>query len=160
MSSGPYRNGVAPDYQDAEKGTLEPLSTKSIPSPNNSRGEKEPKEFLNVFPAPGVNVPTLKKESLPTGPTKPAPKAKLKVSKWILFKLWFNTYRCAVFHLTSGPAHAATVGHPAHQKILHFCLRHKYDRTGTCCVRPLAIRHQIQRCHRCREFQLRDIDAK
>ena len=102
MSAQSNANGPAPAYDDAEKGTAEVIVS---PTELTYRGEKKETEYpkdekkdpfardekkdlaaVNVFPNPSV-----KKDTVPA--PKPAPKPKKKVSKWILWQLWFNTYR-------------------------------------------------------------------
>ena len=60
-------------YNDAEKGILE-----ALPQADVKTLALEPK------------LPTLAKH---TPPIKPAGKPKKRVSRWILWRIWFNTYR-------------------------------------------------------------------
>ena len=80
--------GAAPAYSEAENGTL------SSPKAAYPKDEKKPVYFDEKK---GVEVATYpvpeKKDSPPPRPAKPAPKPKKKVSMWILWQLWFNTYR-------------------------------------------------------------------
>ena len=80
--------GAAPAYSEAEKGGID--SPKAV----YPKDEKKPiyldeKRAVDVAAYP---VPE-KKDTPATRPAKPAPKPKKKVSKWIIWKLWFNTYR-------------------------------------------------------------------
>ncbi|EIW85248.1 hypothetical protein CONPUDRAFT_98130 [Coniophora puteana RWD-64-598 SS2] len=74
-------------YGDAEKGTLEVHSPQVAAT--HEKSEKKPID-ITVFP-----VPALKKDAPTTPPAKPAakPKPKRKVSRWILWVIWYNTYR-------------------------------------------------------------------
>lgn len=99
MSSKTLMEGSAPAYSDAEKGLIDiheqrpgavvPAFTPQAPSyPVDEK--KALSTTVRVFPAPKE-----KKEPAPAptpAPPRPAAKKK-KVSKWILFKIWFNTYR-------------------------------------------------------------------
>lgn len=66
---------------DPEKGTSERLEL--LPPPSRAVEDKPP-----VVPLQG-GIPTSK--ALVAGKPKPR-----KVSRWIRFQLWFNTYRCVV----------------------------------------------------------------
>ncbi|KAI0003273.1 hypothetical protein BJV74DRAFT_764575 [Russula compacta] len=80
MTSLLPREGAPTTYDEAEKGTLEVHSGPVIIAAPGIVDEKkvEPSAVASVVP---VNNPTT---------TKPPTK---KVSKWILWQLWFNTYR-------------------------------------------------------------------
>ena len=83
--------GAAPAYDDAEKGTHEHIRQVQPSYPADEK--KDP--FANEK-GPAVTalaVPATKKEPTAALPPKPAPKPKKKVSMWILWQLWFNTYR-------------------------------------------------------------------
>ena len=89
MSSEPSPRGAAPAYDDAEKGTLDkvtvyPVEKKPLSFPADEKKDLFPNEKKDVIPAPQV-----KKDPYA------APKGgkKKKVSKVILVKLWYNTYR-------------------------------------------------------------------
>ncbi len=75
---------AAPAYDAAEKGTLE---NHSGPSSVATLALIDEKKKVDIPLALSKEVPPIPK--LPT--TKPP--AKKKVSKWILWQLWFNTYR-------------------------------------------------------------------
>lgn len=77
MSPNPQT--AAPAYDDAEKGTLEITQ----PLPVFTTDTKDEKAAMKDMSPP---LPTLTK-------TAHKPPAKKKVSKWILWKIWFNTYR-------------------------------------------------------------------
>ncbi|KAF8061509.1 hypothetical protein FPV67DRAFT_1703970 [Lyophyllum atratum] len=97
MSEGP--DGRLPtSFVDPEKGILDPLPLQQ------SSNEKDEKSSLTtmVDMLPTVNseadtkggvYPVSKSVVLPSRPSKPTPKPKKKVSKWIRSTLWFNTYR-------------------------------------------------------------------
>ncbi|KAL5529069.1 hypothetical protein ACEPAG_5043 [Sanghuangporus baumii] len=98
MSSKTLMEGSAPAYSDAEKGLIDVHEQRPgalVPAfapqtPSHPVDEKKALTTVSVFPAPKE-----KKEPIPTpapAPARPAAKKK-KVSKWILFKIWFNTYR-------------------------------------------------------------------
>jgi hypothetical protein len=78
MSSVPLSEGAAPAYDEAEKGTLELHSGPIAIVPSGVVNEK---------PKPSAEA------------TKPP--AKKKVSRWILWTLWFNTYRSVSIMSTS-----------------------------------------------------------
>jgi len=85
MTSVPLPEGAVTVYDEAEKGTLEvpsgPLTVAAFGLVNGKVEELKPS---TVIPS---GVPVSSSEA-----TKPP--AKKKVSKWILWTLWFNTYRC------------------------------------------------------------------
>ena len=80
--------GAAPAYSEAEKGIL--VSPAAIYPKDEKKGsyidEKKAIE-VSTYPVPE------KKDTPAPRPSKPAAKPKKKVSKWILWQLWFNTYR-------------------------------------------------------------------
>ena len=87
----------APAYNDAEKGLIDVNTAGAAPlavpltqqAPKYQADEKKADLTAPVlFP-----LPKEKKETPSAPPAKPSPKKRKKVSKWILFKLWFNTYR-------------------------------------------------------------------
>lgn len=84
MASAPLPDGSVTVYDDAEKGTLEvPSGTTSVATFVDGKVEEL---------KPSAVTPSI----VPVGAieaTKP-PAKKKKVSKWILWTLWFNTYRC------------------------------------------------------------------
>jgi hypothetical protein len=91
MGSLPPPNGVPNAYDEAERGTQEAHSgppTVSAPRLIEEKmvDVKEAKSSVvvssEVVPVPVNNAPASK-----------PPAKKRKVSKWILWKLWFNTYR-------------------------------------------------------------------
>lgn len=85
MSSPP-----APAYSEAEKGLLDVPSRPQTAYPKDEKKNLFPDEKKEDVAANSVAVVELKKE---TRPAKPPPKPKKKASKWILWQLWFNTYR-------------------------------------------------------------------
>ena len=74
-------------FNDAEKGTLEVRSPQVAATQEKS--EKKPVDIA-VY-----SVPALKKDAPAASAAKPAakPPPKRKVSRWILWVIWFNTYR-------------------------------------------------------------------
>lgn len=76
--------GTVPAYDDAEKGTLEVNPEQMAIVPLGYKGKRED------------TATVIAKEVTPAATklaSKPAGKKKKKVSKWILWQLWFNTYR-------------------------------------------------------------------
>lgn len=81
------QHGAAPAYSEAEKGGLE---TPQLAYPKDEKKTPyfdEKKGAVDIMP-----VPELKKDSS-ARPSKPAPRPKKKASKWIVWQLWYNTYR-------------------------------------------------------------------
>jgi len=73
-------NEQAPAYDAAEKGTLE-IAAPAAVFTLSSKDEKK------MFDEKHTTIQGWEKMSAPKGGKKK------KVSKWILWKLWFNTYR-------------------------------------------------------------------
>lgn len=94
MSSEPtVPKVIIPAYDDAEKGTHEPprpVQPSYLADEKKDPFANDEKKALAVTAMP---VPAMKKETHAAPPAKPAPKPKKKVSKWVLWQLWFNTYR-------------------------------------------------------------------
>lgn len=87
---------AAPAYSEAEKGTLEMPRTMEIAYPKDEKKNIFPDEKKDNADVTTLPVSELKKDApaavnRPKAPAKP----KRKVSKWILWQLWFNTYRYA-----------------------------------------------------------------
>lgn len=104
MSSEQSPRGVVPAYDDAERGTNEPPRPVQPAYP----AEKKEDPFANEkaqIAVTAIAVPATKKETHAAPPSKPAPKPKKKVSKWILWQLWFNTYRYVRIYLVVSEAH-------------------------------------------------------
>ena len=88
----------APSYSDAEKGLVDiheqrPVGAAPVFSgqaPSYPTDEKKALVSANFFPPPKEKE---KPAAAAQPPARPPAKKKKKVSKWILFKLWFNTYR-------------------------------------------------------------------
>jgi hypothetical protein len=78
---------AAPAYSEAEKGLLEMPRLPEAAYPKDEKKDPFRDEKKGDI---SVNVVAEKKEARPA---KPAPKPKKKVPKWILWQLWFNTYR-------------------------------------------------------------------
>ena len=98
--------GDAPAYNDAERGLVDVHAIQSataVPAfnasqaPGYSLDEKKALGSPNFFPPPKEKESAAK--TTVTVAPRPAAKKK-KVSKWILWKLWFNTYRYARIHRT------------------------------------------------------------
>ncbi|KAA1471260.1 hypothetical protein DENSPDRAFT_101912 [Dentipellis sp. KUC8613] len=85
MSTQPARPDVAaPAYDEAEKGTLETEKGQTTVVTLDYKDEK--KDLAAVTAKEVVPAPS-------KAPAKPAGKKRKQVSKWILWKIWFNTYR-------------------------------------------------------------------
>ena len=74
-----------PAYDAAERGTLEAITT-PVKAATVHLDASEEKKLLKEKESVTVT-------QLPKPAARPAPKPKKKVSKWILWQLWFNTYR-------------------------------------------------------------------
>jgi len=103
MSSELTPRGAAPAYDAAERGVLDIHNRpseltlrdekKDVSYPKDEKKEIYPDEKRDLAVTTVYSVPATKKDSY-VAPPKPAAKPpKRKVSKWILFKLWYNTYR-------------------------------------------------------------------
>jgi hypothetical protein len=92
MSSLPSENTSAP-YDDAEKGTAEiDVVTAPATAMDEKKGNSSTIAVTTEVVSPPNTTPTATANTAPT--TLPAAKPpKKKVSKWILWTLWFNTYR-------------------------------------------------------------------
>jgi hypothetical protein len=94
MSSEPLPSGAIAVYDEAEKGTLElhsgPITVTDL-GVINDKVEMKPSAAISaeVIPAAGGAIAKA---------TKP-PAKKKKVSRWILWTLWFNTYRYGFDHV-------------------------------------------------------------
>jgi hypothetical protein len=89
MTSISLPEGAITAYDEAEKGTLEfhsgPITVAGLGLVNEKVYEK---------PKPSTAISTEVVPSSDTTARVTKPHAKKKVSKWILWTLWFNTYRC------------------------------------------------------------------
>jgi hypothetical protein len=90
MTSVPLPEGAIAVYDEAEKGTLElhsgPITVADLGLVNEKVDEK-PK------PSTTISTEVVPSSDATAKATKPHAKRK-KVSRWILWTLWFNTYRC------------------------------------------------------------------
>jgi hypothetical protein len=90
MTSAPRPEGAIAAYDEAEKGTLElhsgPITVADLGLVNEKVDEKP------ELPTP-ISTEVVPSSDATAIVTKPHAKRK-KVSKWILWTLWFNTYRC------------------------------------------------------------------
>lgn len=84
--------GAAPAYSEAEKGTLDTPRPMEVAYPKDEKKEIYPDEKSGAVTVNTFAVSELKKDA-GARPTKPPPKPKKKVSKWIVWQLWYNTYR-------------------------------------------------------------------
>lgn len=80
--------GDASRYGDAEKGTLD-----TLPYPGSPPVLSKESTAVSIVVSPSKSLDL--KQGLPSkeGVKRPAGKPKKKVSKWVLWTLWFNTYR-------------------------------------------------------------------
>ncbi|KAJ3773855.1 hypothetical protein FB446DRAFT_834926 [Lentinula raphanica] len=86
-------------YDDPEKGTADAI----VPAYPRDEKQLEVVQYLEV-----------KKSETKEAPKKPTPKPRKKVSRWIRFKIWFNTYRkffCFTFGLNMIGLGLAASGH-------------------------------------------------
>lgn len=101
MSSRTPTDATVPAYSDAEKGLIDihaPHPTTTVPASafsahTTSYPLDEKKADLT---SPTLFPPPLEKKEAPPPAAKPSPKKKKKASKWVLWRLWFNTYRFVV----------------------------------------------------------------
>ena len=92
-------DGNAPAYSDAERGLVDihaprpatalPAFTVSQQAPSYALDEKK----VDLTSPPLFSTSEKKREPPAAVAPKPAGKKKQKVSKWTLWRLWFNTYR-------------------------------------------------------------------
>ncbi len=112
MSPRPMTDGtVAPAYNDAEKGLIDPHAMRQsevplvIPPllsfPQDEKNQEEKKMEFASPPFPLSQEKVALAAAAPPKIAKPVAKPKKKVSKWILWKLWFNTYRFVVYVVPS-----------------------------------------------------------
>lgn len=89
---------------DAEKGNYEPWSLQTA-SNKGSLPSTPSSQTLNLKGPPSSVFPQKEHQEIRIEP-KPASKApKKKVSKWVVWRVWFNTYRyesSPIFHLEAG----------------------------------------------------------
>lgn len=96
-------------YSDAERGVLEPPPLR--PNPMSHYPDEKSGNLVGL-PTP-LYIPPAKVDT-PAPAKKPPPKPKRKVSKWIRWKVWFNTYRkffCFTFGLNMIGLGLAASGH-------------------------------------------------
>lgn len=90
-----------PAHNDAEKGTLEIRSPQLAANTDLTNSEKKPVD-LDVFP-----VQSLKKDApvSPSNVAKPPPQPpkpqKMKISHYVHFIIWYNSYRLVLSHKSS-----------------------------------------------------------
>lgn len=90
--------GNAPAYNDAEKGMIDihaPHPTAAAPAFVSQAPTYPLDEKKADLATTALYQPSKEKKDLAVAQVKPVAKKKKKVSKWILFKIWFNTYRFA-----------------------------------------------------------------
>lgn len=94
MSSAPPTPGsITPPNEDPEKGMLD-ISMNQLTVVSFDI-EKNKTDSTNVH----TDIKSVDLPSAPKPPTaKPPTKPKKKVSKWILWQLWFNTYRYYILY--------------------------------------------------------------
>lgn len=97
---------------------------------------------------------TAKEVVTTTKPSKPPPKPKKQVSKWILWTLWFNTYRYMVF-----PFKRKRMLSPS-QEIFHLLFWSEHDWPCLGGHRTFSLWRQILWCLGCGKFQHSYFDAQ
>ena len=95
MASVPPPEGAPNAYDEAERGVQDVHSGSTTDSASTSINEKEVDEG-KVKPAVVISS-----EVVPVSKTTPSKPPAKKVSKWILWTLWFNTYRSVSVMSTS-----------------------------------------------------------
>jgi hypothetical protein len=107
---------------DPEKGLLDSL-------PVHNGDVKAPLPNLDISPPLPVSkekdtaVATTKEVVVATTPSKPPPKPKKKVPLWIVWTLWFNTYRYIALPLQQRQMLSPTL----HQEIFYLLFRLQHD---------------------------------
>lgn len=91
MSAQPNVRGAAPAYDDAEKGTHDAPRPVQPAFPSEEKKDPFVNDEKTAVAVAAFELPSSKETPAPAA--KPAPKPKKKVSKWIVWTLWFNTYR-------------------------------------------------------------------
>lgn len=90
-----------PVHSDPEKGTLEVRSPQVAANPDLTKSEKKPTD-LDVFP-----VQSLKKDApvSPSNVAQPPPKPpkpqKMKITKYVHFIIWYDSYRLVLLYTPS-----------------------------------------------------------
>ena len=125
----------APAYSEAEKGTFETPRQLEVAYPKDEKKGLYPDEKKGDVAA--FAVAELKKDTpAAVNRPKPAPKPKKKVSKWILWQLWFNTYRLVTLCLALIELELNRI-----QETLYDYVLPQYDRPWPRSVGSLAICH-------------------
>jgi hypothetical protein len=128
MSSAPASESTSPPYDAAEKGALEVHAGLANAT---ALGEKRADSSVAVT----TEVAPPSREAAVTPP------AKKKVSKWILSKLWFNTYRFVSIISIGSDSNSASVHILQEAVYLRVHLEHSWALLG--CVWSLPIRSEI-----------------
>ncbi|KAF9246587.1 hypothetical protein BU15DRAFT_58604 [Melanogaster broomeanus] len=82
-----------PHHNDAEKGTLEVHSPQLAANPDLAKSEKKPVD-LDVFPVQSLKKDAPVSPSNVAKPPPPPPKPKkMSISKYVIFIIWYNSYR-------------------------------------------------------------------
>jgi hypothetical protein len=76
MSTEKLDSPASPAYNDAEKGILDSLPVQ-----------------VSYYPKDKKDAGALTDSKSAPPPVKPTPKLKKRASKWVLWRIWFNTYR-------------------------------------------------------------------
>lgn len=97
MSTKTLTEGNAPAYSDAERGLIDIHARPGTVLPAfDSQAPKYPTDEKKGELVPANFFPPPKEKESPKAaapaPARPTTKKK-KASKWVLWKLWFNTYR-------------------------------------------------------------------
>jgi hypothetical protein len=121
-----------PVYNDSEQGTLEVRSPQSAANPDLTKGEKKPVD-IDVF-----LVQSLKKDApvSPSNAVKPQPPKpqKMKISKYVHFIIWYNSYKLVLSYKPSTRSLIAL------EAVFHSHLHTQLHRLGLRCRWSLAIR--------------------
>lgn len=102
-----------------------------------------------------VVTTTTKEVIVATKPSKPPSKPKKKVPLWIVWTLWFNTYRYIASFATTADRYLAL-----HQEIFHvlFWLQHAWPYLSG--IRAFPLWRYVLWCHRCCKFQHGNLNAQ
>ena len=154
MSDELKRHSQAPI--DPEKGLLDSLKVQ-LPR-NNDVKALLPTLDTSTLPVSKEKDPAVITNEVVVAmkPSKPSPKPMKKVPLWIVWTLWFNTYRYIAF-----PSQQRRVLSPSlHQEIFCFLFRLQHDWPRLGGSRTFSLWRQVLWCHRCGKFQRRNLNAQ
>jgi hypothetical protein len=107
MTSEAFVSPASPAYSDAEKGLLDSLPVQLSYLPTDRKDARALTTKTKKAPAPAVKTK----------------KPKKRVSNWILWKIWFNTYRWVVFFIVVDNAQPSSIM----QEVLHIRVQYEHD---------------------------------